>query len=460
MNPVTSESHPMPGLRSRDQLPALNSQTALNNNNNNNNNTAGKGALQMDCTTIKQENLESECVDFHKGEVCRDFDEPIEKRIKEERQEEGSDPGDVYEDDVTAGLNIISVKQEDPVPVDSIQIVREAVQHLPALSWAVHDSAVNNRNDTRTAWTVSTSTPSADGRLVNAACLSRGGAAAPPLSGGPGFGPVDHAPPRKIAAPWDHDDITALISVWGQERFQAELSETFRNIQVFERIAAALRRMGVQRSAVQCRGKIKKLKQEHKRCKESLARGGSEHRAFQHYQQLERVLNRRRAPREPAGVQGRGPGAEEEEEEEEETTRDSFFMSDPAGGPPLEPQAPPLSILGPPPEPGTPTALEEAPSSSTAEAAAPTPMAPPKSQRRRKRRGAEKTTLKELLEYLRESDEKLLALQAEFMAAEREERQRDREAASHDHALICGALHRLVEAYSGYLPSHKEIELD
>ncbi|XP_034775041.2 uncharacterized protein LOC117971144 isoform X3 [Acipenser ruthenus] len=265
--------------------------------------------------------------------------------------------------------------------------------------------------------------------------------------------------PGKIAAPWDHDDITALISVWGQERFQAELSETFRNIQVFERIAAALRRMGVQRSAVQCRGKIKKLKQEHKRCKESLARGGSEHRAFQHYQQLERVLNRRRAPREPAGVQGRGPGAEEEEEEEE-TTRDSFFMSDPAGGPPLEPQAPPLSILGPPPEPGTPTALEEAPSSSTAEAAAPTPMAPPKSQRRRKRRGAEKTTLKELLEYLRESDEKLLALQAEFMAAEREERQRDREAASHDHALICGALHRLAEAYSGYLPSHKEIELD
>ncbi|RXM31884.1 hypothetical protein EOD39_16482 [Acipenser ruthenus] len=212
----------------------------------------------MDCTTIKQENLESECVDFHKGEVCRDFDEPIEKRIKEEQQEEGSDPGDVYEDDVTAGLNIISVKQEDPVPVDSIQIVREAVQHLPALNWAVHDSAVNNRNDTLTAWTVSTSTPSADGRLVNAACLSGGG----------------------------------------------------------------------------------------------------------------------------------------------------------------------------------------------------------ESPRRRKRRGAEKTTLKELLEYLRESDEKLLALQAEFMAAEREERQRDREAASHDHALICGALHRLAEAYSGYLPSHKEIELD
>ncbi|KAK6469846.1 hypothetical protein HHUSO_G31388 [Huso huso] len=283
-------------------------------------------------------------------------------------------------------------------------------------------------------------------------------AAAPPLSGGPGFGPADPVPPRKIAAPWDHDDITALISVWGQERFQAELSETFRNIQVFERIAVALRRMGVQRSAVQCRGKIKKLKQEHKRCKESLARGGSEHRAFQHYQQLERVLNRRRAPREPAGVQGRGPGAEEEEEEE--TTRDSFFMSAPAGGPPLEPQAPPLSILGPPPEPATPTALEEAPSSSTAEAAAPTPTVPPKSPRRRKRRGAEKTTLKELLEYLRESDEKLLALQAEFMAAEREERQRDREAAAHDHALICGALHRLAEAYSGYLPSDKEIELD
>ncbi|MGH0182858.1 UNVERIFIED_CONTAM: hypothetical protein FKN15_010556 [Acipenser sinensis] len=84
----------------------------------------------------------------------------------------------------------------------------------------------------------------------------------------------------------------------------------------------------------------------------------------------------------------------------------------------------------------------------------------PESPRRRKRRCAEKTTLKELLEYLRESDEKLLALQAEFMAAEREERQRDREAAAHDHALICGALHRLAEAYSGYLPAHKEIELD
>ncbi|MGH0156866.1 UNVERIFIED_CONTAM: hypothetical protein FKN15_031842 [Acipenser sinensis] len=112
--------------------------------------------------------------------------------------------------------------------------------------------------------------------------------------------------PGKIAAPWDHDDITALISVWGQERFQAELSETFRNIQVFERIAASLRRMGVQRSAVQCRGKIKKLKQEHKRCKESLARGGSEHRAFQHYQQLEREA----------------PGSEREGSEEEERERE------------------------------------------------------------------------------------------------------------------------------------------
>ncbi|XP_041091190.1 uncharacterized protein LOC121304236 [Polyodon spathula] len=279
-------------------------------------------------------------------------------------------------------------------------------------------------------------------------------AAAPLLSGGPRFGPAGHAPPRKISAPWDHDDITALISVWGQDRFQAELSETFRNIQVFERIAAALRRMGVQRSAVQCRGKIKKLKQEHKRCGESLARGGCEHRAFRYYQQLERVLSRRRAPREPAGAQGGGPG------EEEETTRDSFFMSDPAGGPPLEPLAPPLCIQGPPLEPGTPTALEEAPSSSKAEAPAPTPTAPPKSQCRRRRRGAQKSTLRELLDYLRESDEKLLALQAEFMAAEREERQRDREAAAHDHALICGALHRLAEAFSGYLPSNKEIELD
>ncbi|XP_041081622.1 uncharacterized protein LOC121298563 [Polyodon spathula] len=376
------------------------------------------------------------------------------RRRRRRRRGGGSDPGDVYEDDVTAGLNIVSVKQEDPVPVDSVQIVSD-------LNGPVPGTAVNSKHNTPTAWAVSTATASADGTLGNAACLRRGGAAAraaaPLLSDGPGFGPAGHAPPRKIAAPWDHDDITALISVWGQDRFQAELSETFRNIQVFERIAAALRRMGVQRSAVQCRGKIKKLKQEHKRCRESLARGGCEHRAFRYYQQLERVLSRRRAPREPAGAQGGGPGGEEEEEE---TTRDSYFMSDPTGCPPLEPLAPPLCIPGPPLEPGTPTALEEAPSSSKAEAPAPTPTAPPKSQRRRRRRGAQKTTLTELLDYLRESDEKLLALQAEFMAAEREERQRDREAAAHDHALICGALHRLAEAFSGYLPSDKEIELD
>ncbi|XP_041030457.1 myb/SANT-like DNA-binding domain-containing protein 2 isoform X1 [Carcharodon carcharias] len=57
---------------------------------------------------------------------------------------------------------------------------------------------------------------------------------------------------------WTPAETNALIAVWGDERLQDVLEGNLRNSHIFDRISQALREMGYERSANQCKERIKR----------------------------------------------------------------------------------------------------------------------------------------------------------------------------------------------------------
>ena len=58
---------------------------------------------------------------------------------------------------------------------------------------------------------------------------------------------------------WTDAEIYALLEIWG-DNTQSQLEGAYRNDSVFQKIAAALASRGFNRSANQCRNKLKALK--------------------------------------------------------------------------------------------------------------------------------------------------------------------------------------------------------
>ncbi|GCB63179.1 myb/SANT-like DNA-binding domain-containing protein 2 isoform X3 [Scyliorhinus torazame] len=88
---------------------------------------------------------------------------------------------------------------------------------------------------------------------------------------------------------WTPAETNALIAVWGDERLQDVLEGNLRNSHIFDRISQALREMGYERSANQCKERIKTLKRCYSRVKE---RGRGKRTCNYTFQQLEQVFGR------------------------------------------------------------------------------------------------------------------------------------------------------------------------
>ena len=68
---------------------------------------------------------------------------------------------------------------------------------------------------------------------------------------------------------WSDAEVAALIAIWGEEEIQCQLDGTTRNIKVYRKIAEKLQENdGFERTAVQCREKIKKLKSDYRRARD------------------------------------------------------------------------------------------------------------------------------------------------------------------------------------------------
>ena len=100
-------------------------------------------------------------------------------------------------------------------------------------------------------------------------------------------------------ATWTEEETIQLIDLWGEESVQEHLEKCSKNRNVYEKIATEMRAAGYERTAVQCRDKIKKLRAEYKRTKDYNGLTGRGTRKWRYYDQLDAILGNRPASRPP-----------------------------------------------------------------------------------------------------------------------------------------------------------------
>lgn len=97
-----------------------------------------------------------------------------------------------------------------------------------------------------------------------------------------------------MATTWSDNEVLKLLEVWGDENIQAQLDGSTRNIKVYAAIAKTLLESGgIERTPVQCREKIKKLKAEYKQIKNHNNRSGRNRKTCKFLPQLDAILGHR-----------------------------------------------------------------------------------------------------------------------------------------------------------------------
>ena len=94
---------------------------------------------------------------------------------------------------------------------------------------------------------------------------------------------------------WSEEETLKLIEIWGEDSVQAELEGCKRNKQVYEKIVRGMRAAGYNRTFVQCREKIKKIRTEYKRVKDHNDESGRDRKDFVYFEKLDTILGHRPA---------------------------------------------------------------------------------------------------------------------------------------------------------------------
>ncbi|XP_050804601.1 myb/SANT-like DNA-binding domain-containing protein 2 [Gopherus flavomarginatus] len=95
---------------------------------------------------------------------------------------------------------------------------------------------------------------------------------------------------RKRAPAWTTREVLDLITVWGQDSVLTELRSKRRNEKTFEKISKAMMERGHTRDSVQCRVKVKELRQAYQKTKEANGRSGAGPKTCRFYAELHAIL--------------------------------------------------------------------------------------------------------------------------------------------------------------------------
>ncbi|KAM7163788.1 uncharacterized protein RBU57_007934 [Macrochelys suwanniensis] len=95
---------------------------------------------------------------------------------------------------------------------------------------------------------------------------------------------------RKRAPAWTDREVLDLIAVWGDESVLSELRSKRRNAKIYKKISKAMTDRGYSQDAMQCRVKIKELRQAYQKTKESNGRSGSQPQTCRFYAALHAIL--------------------------------------------------------------------------------------------------------------------------------------------------------------------------
>lgn len=108
-------------------------------------------------------------------------------------------------------------------------------------------------------------------------------------------------------ATWSKVETMKLIEVWGEESIQSQLEGCSRNKHIYEKISKKLEEAGYERTGIQCRDKVKKLRQEYKKIKDKMTKTGEEGKkrlidSWDYYEPLDAILGNRPATKPPVVI--------------------------------------------------------------------------------------------------------------------------------------------------------------
>ncbi|XP_050809301.1 uncharacterized protein LOC127051256 [Gopherus flavomarginatus] len=139
---------------------------------------------------------------------------------------------------------------------------------------------------------------------------------------------------RKRAPAWTARVVLDLIAIWGEDSVLTELRSKRRNEKTFEKISKVMMQRGHTRDSVQCRVKVKELRQAHPKTKEANGRSGAWPKTCRFYAELHAILGGSATTTPPLSVDSEvrvvisvmpedSVEGEDEEEEEEDELADS-----------------------------------------------------------------------------------------------------------------------------------------
>ncbi|EMP37040.1 Clathrin interactor 1, partial [Chelonia mydas] len=98
-------------------------------------------------------------------------------------------------------------------------------------------------------------------------------------------------PPRARRAPvWSNGEVLDLISVWGEEAVQSQLRSSRRNYDTFGQISRDTMERGHDRATLQCRVKVKELRNAYRKAREANSRSGAAPTTCRFYKELDAIL--------------------------------------------------------------------------------------------------------------------------------------------------------------------------
>ncbi|XP_050817889.1 myb/SANT-like DNA-binding domain-containing protein 2 [Gopherus flavomarginatus] len=95
---------------------------------------------------------------------------------------------------------------------------------------------------------------------------------------------------RKNAPAWTAREVLDLIAIWGEDSVLTELRSKRRNGNTFEKISKAMMEEGHTRDSVQCRVKVKELRQAYQKTKEANGRSRAGPKTCRFYAELHAIL--------------------------------------------------------------------------------------------------------------------------------------------------------------------------
>ncbi|XP_050804031.1 myb/SANT-like DNA-binding domain-containing protein 2 [Gopherus flavomarginatus] len=141
---------------------------------------------------------------------------------------------------------------------------------------------------------------------------------------------------RKRAPAWTAWEVLDLIAIWGEDSVLTELRSKRQKEKIFEKISKAMMEKGHTRDSVQCRVKVKELRQAYQKTKAANRKSGSGLKTCCFYAELHAILGGCATTTPPLSVDSEvgvvistmaEDSVEGEDEEEEEEEEDDLAVS-------------------------------------------------------------------------------------------------------------------------------------